>query len=284
MRLAKMFISQSRLCRYQLFRSSTCRSRPFFCSAQIPEIQIRQRQEKQHHYPQGPKRVAFSSNHSSNLSQNSLQNSYEKVIADLPDGAQIHLDFFGEPVTFFGVSKTDKIPTAVASLDGFIIGAASKGKAFTGGGEEEGLSVQSAHSAALAWAELLRHASIWNRGSKSCPMLCYVAVAPMLAQTGVAYVKYIDQLLAQVDSGVEGIPPIQLLEMSKLAASMKDHENLNPRERAHLKALACMLQHDHKRALMIFMRHLQSCPGDGFALSMAIDLAHTVGDSDAALR
>lgn len=35
---------------------------------------------------------------------------------------------------------------------------------------------------------------------------------------------------------------------------------------------------------MILLRHLQKCPGDGLALSLALDLAHTVGDSSAALR
>jgi hypothetical protein len=58
--------------------------------------------------------------------------SFEQAISELPKGAQIHLDFFGEPVTFFGVSGEDKIQNAVASLDRFVIGIASKGKAFTG--------------------------------------------------------------------------------------------------------------------------------------------------------
>jgi hypothetical protein len=217
----------------------------------------------------------------------SLQtNPFEQAIAELPDGAQIHLDFFGEPVTFFGVSSKDNIPNAVASLDGFVIGVASKGKSFTGGGEEEGLGIQAAHSAALAWSELLRHASIWNNQGteKAAPMLAYVAVAPMLAQTGVGYVKYVDHLLSQVDSGVEGLPPIQMFALAKQAAAMKDHEYLNPREKTHLQALDCMMRQDHKRAMVILLRHLQICPGDGFALSMVMDLAHTVGDTDAAFR
>ena len=162
----------------------------------------------------------FATDFSSNV-QTGDQNSYEKAISELPDGAQIHLDFFGEPVTFQGISRADKIPNAVASLDGFIIGVASKGKAFTGGGEEEGLGVQAAHSAALAWAELLRHASVWNRTGKTAPMLSYVAVAPLLAQTGVGYLEYIDNLLGQVESGVEGLPPIQMLKLAEEAAKMK---------------------------------------------------------------
>ncbi len=213
---------------------------------------------------------------------------YDQALRKLPDGAQIHLDFFGEPITFFGVSASEgekSITSAVASLDGFIIGVASKGKAFTGGGEEEGIFVQGAHSAALAWSEILRHATIWNsKRGQSAPMVAYVAIAPLLVHTGVGYMKYLDHLLRTVDSGVEGLPPIQLSALAQQAASKKDDESLNTRERNHLQALHCLLHHDHKRALVILLRLLQKCPGDGLALSLAIDLAHTVGDSSAALR
>jgi hypothetical protein len=209
---------------------------------------------------------------------------FEQTLAELPDGAQIHLDFFGEPVTFLGGATTKTISNAVAALDGFEIGVVSKGKAFTGGGEEEGLGIQAAHSAALSWSELLRHASIWSKPESSAPMLAYVAVAPMLAQTGVGYIKYVDSLLEQAESGVEGLPPIQLLSLAKSAAAMKDHEHLNPREKSHLRALDCMLRHDHKRAMMILLKHLQTCPGDALALSIILDICHTVGDKDAALR
>jgi hypothetical protein len=222
--------------------------------------------------------------------QRAILDPYERALQELPDGAQIHLDFFGEPVTFMGVSQQQPqgdgaITKAVASLDGFVIGVATKGKSFTGGGEEEGIFVQGAHSAALAWSELLRHASLWNsRRGRSAPMLAYVAVAPMLVQTGVGYVSYVDHLLSKVDSGVEGLPPIQLLPLAMEAASRKDDDHLNPREQAHLQVLDCLLRHDHRRALVILLRHLEKCPGDGLGLSLALDLAHTVGDSAAALR
>lgn len=220
--------------------------------------------------------------------QRAILDPHVKALAELPDGAQIHLDFFGEPVTFFSDSSADgdkSIANAVASLDGFIIGVASKGKSFTGGGEEEGVFVQGAHSAALAWSEILRHASIWNsKPGRSAPMLACVAVAPMLVQTGVGYMKYLDHLLSKVDSGVQDLPPIQLDQLAQQAAAKKDDKWLNARERNHLEALHCLLDHDHKRALAIFLRHLQRCPGDGLALSLALDLAHTVGDSAAALR
>lgn len=247
-----------------------------------------------------PSKTRYFSNRSRTLSTKAVDDSgpgqvldpYEQALQELPDGVQLHLDFFGEPVTFMGVPQQGRkergdaaITSAVASLDGFVIGVASKGKSFTGGGEEEGIFVQGAHSAALAWSELLRHASLWNnRSGRSAPMLAYVAVAPMLVQAGVGYVSYVDHLLSKVDSGVDGLPPIQLLPLAKEAASRKDEEYLNPRERAHLQVLDCLLRHDHKRALVILLRHLQKCPGDALALSLAIDLAHTVGDSAAALR
>lgn len=189
--------------------------------------------------------------------RSTLLDPYEQALAELPDGAQLHLDFFGEPVTFFGVSSSsssssgdnNSITTAVASLDGFVIGVASKGKSFTGGGEEEGIFVQGAHSAALAWSELIRHAALWNtptRPGRSAPMLTYVAVAPMLVQTGVGYMKYVDHLLSKVESGVERLPPIQLSALAHKAAFQKDDEHLNPRERTHLQVLDCLLRHDHR--------------------------------------
>lgn len=52
-------------------------------------------------------------------------------------------------MTFLGLSHEDNIQNAVASLDRFVIGVSTKGKAFTGGGEDFGLNVKSAHSAAL---------------------------------------------------------------------------------------------------------------------------------------
>lgn len=136
----------------------------------------------------------------------------------------------------------------------------------------------------VAWTDFLRHASIWNSRERSAPMLAYIAVAPMLAQTGVNYINYIDHLLSQVPSGIDEVPALQLMSLAKKAAEAKDNEFLNQREISHLRALDCMLRHDHKRALMILLRHLQMCPGDGLALSLAFDLAHTVGDKDAAFK
>jgi hypothetical protein len=197
-----------------------------------------------------------------------------------------------------GAQNKDNISSAIASLDGFIIGVASKGKAFTGGGEEDGVSTQSAHSAALAWAELLRHAAIWNKADDSngnstspttpeitaAPMLIHVAVAPILAQTGIAYFHHLDSLLRQVDSGVEDLPPISIVDLARRAVATIDNAFLNSREKAHLKALDCLMRQDHRRAMMVLYRHLQVCPGDALALSLLLDVAHTVGDAEVALR
>ena len=246
--------------------------------------------------------------------------SIEDALSTLPEGSQIHLDFYGEPVTFLGAGRPSSsnnnnhnvTTQAMAALDGFILGVTSKGKACQGGGEEYGLQIQAAHSTAISWSELIRHATIWNPTmasstttsnttatsntttstttetqedvTKAAPMLAYVAVAPIIAQTGVPYLRYVDTLLQQVPSGVPGIPSIQLLSLAHIAASYQHHPHFNPREQAHLQALGCLLSHDYKRAMMILLRLLQCCPGDVLALSMVLDIAHTIGDPEAALR
>lgn len=209
-----------------------------------------------------------------------------------------------------GATDSKDIAPAVASLDGFLIGIVSKGKAFTGGGEEMGINAQAYHSAALAWSELIRHAAVWNNNNNNsstlnpadtscrCPMLIHAAVAPVLAQSGAAYVHHLDQLLQHVDSGVEGLTePISLLSLAeKAVASLNDNNNgndpdqaanlpsLTTREVTHLTALKCLLRNDHRRAMMVLYRHVMVCPGDALALSLLLDVCHTLGDSQVALR
>ena len=215
-----------------------------------------------------------------------VQDPLESALAKLPEGGQIHLDFFGEPVTFLGCDEKqhDDIASAIASLDGFLIGIVSKGKAFTGGGEEMGLNVKAYHSSALAWSELIRHAIAWNN---DCPMLTYAAIAPVLAQSGAAYVHHLDRLLQNVDSGVDGSDePISLIALAEKATSNlnNDDHKMTTREVTHLKALKCLLQNDHRRAMMVLYRHLVVCPGDALALSLLLDICHTLGDTQVALR
>jgi len=255
-------------------------------------------------------RSGVSENVARTIAELQNMNPYDDALAMLPDGAQIHLDFFGEPITFLGANRPsdlsqrqhkDTLTSAVASLDGFLVGVGSKGKSFTGGGEEEGVSVQAAHSAALAWSDLLRYAALWNEDTstskkdeaanattvRQAPMLVHVAVAPLLAQTGVAYFHHLDQVLKQVDSGIETsdgrLKHISIWDLAHQAATMHDHEDLQPRERAHLQALDCLLRQDHRRGMLVLQRHLQMCPGDALALSLILDLAHTVGNPKVAL-
>ncbi|KAG7346561.1 hypothetical protein IV203_005629 [Nitzschia inconspicua] len=227
---------------------------------------------------------------------------YEQAIAELPEGAQIHLDFFGEPVTFIGAnekrptttssnkgSKGD-VASAISALDGFVIGLVSKGKAFVGGGEEQGVRVQAAHSAAIAWADMIRHAVVWNTDAaangKSAPMLVHVVVAPLFASAGVAYVRHLDELLSQVTrTGVESwCSRISLMELTNRAIARKDDPWLTSREKAHLQALDCLSRQDLRRAMMILYRQVQLCPGDTLALSLLMDISHTLGESNIALR
>lgn len=201
--------------------------------------------------------------------------------------ARLLLDFFGEPVTFLGVPESDKKSTsnAMAAMDGFLLAAVSKGKSCTDGGDEAGLEVRPAHSAAVSWSEALRFATMWNQPDRvtSAPLLAVVTVAPVLAQTGVAYVKHLDSLLKHTKA-IPGLPPIQMIDIATWAVSNKSNKSLNSRERMHLQLLECLLRDDHQKALVIATKILRLCPGDGLALSLAMDLAQTVGDKEYALR
>lgn len=233
----------------------------------------------------------------------------------------LQLDFFGEPVTFVTTlssssSTTDvksqkkAISNAMAALDGFLLAVISKGKSCTDGGDEAGLDVRPAHASAISWSEVLRYASVWNqaindtddkstdhssgvRWIQAAPMLAVVAVAPVLAQAGSAYVQHLDQLLQHTQSVAPGMPPIQLMEMANTAVSHLeqavdgDESSLslwNDRERRHLQVLKWLLQDEHATALVHVLNLLRQCPGDALALSLAMDLSQTVGDKESALR
>lgn len=204
----------------------------------------------------------------------------------LNNHAEMHLDFFGEPVTFLGRSEADKTQSAMAAHDNFQLTVVSKGKSCIGGSDEEGLELKSQHAAALAWSEALRFAAVWNQEGtkKSAPMLAVAAVAPLLANAGVAYTQHVDSLLKQSKSGAPGLPPIQMIQIADCAVIRQNDSSLNVREREHLKALSCLLNDEHKMALVIYMRILRICPGDVLALSIAMDLARNLGDKYAAMR
>jgi len=240
---------------------------------------------------------------------------YGDSMHPLPKHGRLETDFFGEPVTFLGLTRRDDdnpqpddnknntAPTtnAMAALNGFLLAAVSKGRTCIGGGLEAGLEVRAAHAVALEWAEVLRHAAVWNGApepedgdddtaaatKKSAPMLACVAVAPLLAQTGKAYVKHLDTLLAHAAPGAPGLPDrIQFEQIATAAAAAKDDPHLQLRERLHLRALDCLWNHnaDGATALALYLQILASFPGDALAMSQALDLALVRGDKEAALR
>ena len=152
------------------------------------------------------------------------------------------------------------------------------------------------------------------------PMLAVAAVAPALAQGGSHYVRRIDTLLSSTtrdpsSSGTYAESPPSLLTMARNAVSFRDavllppiafggddnshivvdpsspsseqampQHLLTPRERWHLHALHQLLQNNHRDAMGAYLRLLELYPGDVLGLSLALDVAHALGDSNAALR
>ncbi len=234
----------------------------------------------------------------------------------------VEFDFFGEPVTFWEDSPNAAATNlhqirsnSMAAMDGFLLCVVTKGKTCTMGGMEGGLEIKSAHSAAIAWAEALTNSMVWNYRSDDdddddgnddddddddddrtegiipfestmiAPMLAVVTVAPVLAQTGAAYVQHLDVLLRQCQSRVPGLPPVQMMNMAYHAVQYKDDtEHFNPRECMHLQALHHLLHQQYPSALVTYLKILRRCPGDALAVSLAMDLAHVLGDKQAALR
>lgn len=310
---------------------SVCASR---CLFEVPNILGLTPQVKSEYYTQQSTpdhRRLFSS-----FAGASRNESLDDALAALPPNAQLQFDFFGEPVTFQGTSPNDSTANAMAALDGFILAVATKGRTCTGGGGEEGLEMKSAHASAIQWAELLRHAKVWNtyeeeedeEVSKSkkkrdkssmqeaetmggdetkesddkdindeveetqktlalpkfAPMLVVATVAPVLVQAGKGYIQFLDKLLQHGDSLVPGMGPLQIMPLLEVVLARQDDKALNERERQHIQALEHMMKYDHETALWVYLKILRSCPGDVLALSLAIDLAYTLGDKSAALR
>jgi hypothetical protein len=214
---------------------------------------------------------------------------------------------------------------SMAAMDGFALCVISKGKTSTMGGMEGGLEIKAAHAAAISWTEALIAAQLWNHNSPTknqyddtendtdsdpsnqyndaqqdnsdssipyqstttmiAPMLAVVTVAPILIQTGIAYVKHLDTLLLQCKSRIPGQPCIQMMDMAQNAIQYRDDTtHFNVRECQHLQALHYLLQSHYSTALSMYLQILQSCPGDAFAMSLAMDLSYTLGDKQSALR
>ena len=227
-------------------------------------------------------------------------------------------DFFGEAITFVKdidesrITCIDKsiqevsfkegtnsnqnanMAKAVESFDGMALCIISRGASnIHTGNDGDGPDAKAMHSSAMAWSELLRCANEWN-GNVQCtsPMLAVAAVAPLLAQGGKDYVHRIDKLLS-VTRNTTGTPP-SLWKIANNAASFRDAfisasdddddatPLLTPRERFHLHALSMLIQNNHRCAMGAYVRLLELYPGDLLGLSLALDVAYSLGDGEAA--
>ncbi|KAL3789919.1 hypothetical protein HJC23_010604 [Cyclotella cryptica] len=211
---------------------------------------------------------------------------------------------------------------AISSFDNMSLCIISKGSAnIHNGNDGEGPQLRAMHASAMAWADLLTHSYEWNCGGEwsnplggvtAAPMLAVVAVAPVVAQGGIHYLHRIDALLASSSSSSSLAEnrrnATSLLDMARYATSFRDVfvssrvdsvcsvndtdrstlgttvPILSPRERWHLHALHQLLQNNHRAAMGAYLRLLELFPGDLLALSLAMDVAYTLGDADLALR
>lgn len=192
----------------------------------------------------------------------------------------------------------NNISEVVSSFDNMSLVIISKGSAnIHDGNDGMGPDSRAMHASAMAWSDMLRYSSDWNgsqgEGITSAPMLAVAAVAPVVAQGGVQYLRRVDRLLAMTYP----VSPPSLLDMAHHATSFRDafislSESktqstaplLTPRERWHLHALHQLLQNNHQQAMGAYLRLLELFPGDLLGLSLALDVAYTLGDAGSALR
>jgi len=144
-------------------------------------------------------------------------------------------------------------------------------------------------------------------GFTAAPMLAVAAVAPVVAQNGRHYLRRIDKWLARTVNEATGNSPPNLWTMACHAVSLRDcfvspdttnAQNmttseilstssvplLTARERWHLHALYQLLHNNHREAMGAYLRLLELYPGDLLGLSLAMDVAFTLGDARSALR
>jgi len=191
-------------------------------------------------------------------------------------------------------AKHDNIAKAVESFDGMALCIISRGASnLHTGNDGDGPDARAMHSSAMTWSELLRYASEWNDNGHctTSPMLAVAAVGPLLAQGGKDYVHRIDKLLSATQSS-SSTPP-SLWKIANHAASFRDAfisvsdddaeiPLLTPRERFHLHALSMLIQNNHRSAMGAYLRLLELYPGDLLGLSLALDVAYSLGDGEAA--
>lgn len=179
--------------------------------------------------------------------------------------AHTEADFFGEPISFL----ENPSPDAIEKFNAYLVSVVSKGKSASNGGDEAGIAVKAAHANAIVWADLLKRAS-------SSPMMMAASVTPLVAQAGTAYLHIVDKLLVHVG--------VSLRRVAEAAIKHKDHPDLSTRELLHLSVLDHLLRNERAEALSVLLKLLQQCPGDAYALSLAIDIASVEGNKDAAMR
>ena len=213
-------------------------------------------------------------------------------------------DFFGEPVTFLTSTnnknvESDKIIQMMKSYDTFMLGVITRGKTSSGGGDEHGLTIQSAHSFALEWIDLLTYCEYGYQHRNKIqttnihpirsPMMVVAAVAPILAIAGLNYVKYIDSILFQTKQKIRLLPLVHKAladyDKYKVSKSSKTRDNaLSIREEFHLQTLYYLLHQNLPAAQQTLQCLLHQCPGDAFALSLVLDISYSLGDTQSALR
>ena len=227
----------------------------------------------------------FSGNRStSTYSLNKMEDEHQQM-----EIHSVQRDCFEEPVTFFNNSESApiiEIGTIMASLDTHAMTVVTRGKSTAGsGGDELGISAASAHAVALTWCGLLREIEALSKNNVVLPMAVVTALSPLLAQTGVAYLQCIDDILQQQTNS--GYDRMTLYSMAEMALALLDSQTitlLSLREKFHLEVLRHLIHNDFHAALIVLHRLLEQCPGDAFALSLIMDIAHTLGKKDAPLR
>lgn len=202
------------------------------------------------------------------------------------------IDFFGEPITFLHDNKNNDTiidPAKVTeSHDEYLVGVITRGKSCKGGGGDEGLDLQAAHSMAIIWSKLFHCA--WDLRSNA-PMLGVAAVAPLLANAGVRYVEQVDDMLrrgaaAAVGDEQQDEVALQFMDLARgILDEFGDNDKmLTQRERMHLKILSNLLKDNRRKALADIMVLLCVCPGDALAMHCGLELAHSLGDARAAMK
>ena len=221
------------------------------------------------------------------------------------------MDFFGEPVTFT-MSKSSNASLrqeVMAVHDEYLLGVLSYGKMCRGGGGDEGLEVQAAHSFAMVYAKFLNVLFENYEEFQFAPKLAVAAVMPMLASAGVDYVRHVDGLLSRAANSSDDLfvdNNKQLLSLAQNAVSVLCHsdnnvtsttreadtedailwnrlkEELTPPEILHLEAMDFLLQDKPKEALQTFIVLLTRSPGDALALMSALELSYRLGDDKSA--